>query len=61
MSKLTDNEILNIVKTSRVSKTNFREHCKSDEEFIQVMNFMFSPEFMESDDKGEKKLYKENR
>ena len=61
MSTLTNKEILNIVKSSRESKTNFREHCKSDQEFIQVMNFMFSPEFMKSDDKGERKLYKENK
>lgn len=61
MAKLTETEILNIVKSSRESKTNFREHCKSDNEFIQVMNFMFSPEFMDSDDKGERKLYKENK
>ena len=55
---LTEKEILKIVKLARKSDTNFREQCKSDKEFIQVMNFMFSPEFMESDDKGERKLYK---
>jgi hypothetical protein len=44
--KLTEKEILKIVKSARKSNTNFREQCKNDKEFIQVMNFMFSPEFM---------------
>jgi|TARA_B110000285_G_C15025541_1_gene563960 hypothetical protein len=47
--KLNEQEMMSIVEKSKRLKTNFREQCKTDQEFIQVMNFMYKPKEIKND------------
>jgi hypothetical protein len=51
MTKLTQAQILNIVKNKQISK------CSADHK-AQVMAFMFGEEYIASDDKGAKRKYR---
>ena len=50
--KLTDKQIINIIDNKLI------DNC-TEEEKEQVMNFAFGKEYMESSDKGSRKLYKD--
>ena len=52
--KLTENQMIAIIKENRISKCT-----KAEKE--QVMAFAFGEDYMESDDKGSKKIYKESK
>lgn len=49
--KLTEKQMIAIIKDNRISK------CSKVEK-QQVMAFAFGEDYMESDDKGSKKIYK---
>lgn len=51
MTKLTEAQILEIVKNKQISK------CSADHK-AQVMAFMFGEEYMASNDKGAKRKYR---
>lgn len=51
--KLTEKQMIAILKDNRISKCT-----KAEKE--QIMAFAFGKDYMESDDKGSKKIYKEN-
>tara|TARA_R100001460_G_scaffold35483_6_gene68240 strand:- start:1977 stop:2135 length:159 start_codon:yes stop_codon:yes gene_type:complete len=51
MNKLTEKEMITIIKEKKIDK------C-SDHERSQVMAFAFGEEFVESNDKGARKTYK---
>mgnify|MGYP003132291426 CR=1 FL=1 len=50
--KLTENQMIKIIKNNRISKCT-----KAEKE--QVMAFAFGKDFMESDDKGRLRKYKQ--
>ena len=52
--KLTENQMIAIIKDNRISKCT-----KAEKE--QVMAFAFGEDYIESDDKGSKKIYKESK
>lgn len=51
--ELTENQMIAIIKDNGISKCT-----KAEKE--QVMAFAFGEDYMESDDKGSKKIYKES-
>ena len=53
MSILTEEQMIDIIKNKKISE------CSSSER-EQVMEFAFGAEYMKSNDKGKRKLYKEN-
>lgn len=53
MANLTDKQIITILKNKAI------DTC-TDDERKQVMKFAFGDDYIKSNDKGKKKLYKEN-
>jgi|21_taG_2_1085346.scaffolds.fasta_scaffold05803_7 hypothetical protein len=54
MTNLTEKQIITILKNKAI------DTC-TDDERKQVMKFAFGDDYIKSNDKGKKKLYKENK